>query len=352
MSQSNSASMYGYSSTRVKAMESKLLGSEVLTQISKMDDVASMVGILLQTDYKPYIDEFGGKDVRGNLIDFALSKSLEKDLQKLIAIVPKEQKDMTAHIVGRSDAQNLKLVFYAKVTGRGFDEISKYVIESRSVDVETIKRAIEEQTLEGAVSKLVVRSPYGGIVSNALEVYKKTGNLSEVYAAIDRGFFRFLDDSMRKLAGISQESASVIRLDIDMRNVLTILRAKKYGMPLERLNDLLVDKGITSVERLLEIFESSKDVVDVASQIKSFDLKDVAANYESGSQKQMLPFEIAMRNQIFKKASSLLRHSMLSYGVIIGYYYLKEIEVFTLRILINGKAYGLSKEDVSKMIAW
>ena len=77
-----SATMYGYSSTRVKAMESKLLEKNTINQLSKMDNVASMVGLLLQTNYKDYIEEFGGKDVKGDLIDFALSRSLENRCQE------------------------------------------------------------------------------------------------------------------------------------------------------------------------------------------------------------------------------------------------------------------------------
>src|SRR5271163_360557 len=99
---SQSAKMYGYSSTRVKAMESKLLGKDVINQLSKMDNVSSMIGLLLQTNYKEYLEEFGGKDVKSGLVDFALSKSMEVDVKKLIAIVPKELKNMTSHIVGRS----------------------------------------------------------------------------------------------------------------------------------------------------------------------------------------------------------------------------------------------------------
>lgn len=344
--------MYGYSSTRVKAMQSKLLDSTVIDQLSKMDDVASMVGLLLQTSYKEYIDQFGGKDVRGDLVDFALSKSLENDVKKLIAIVPKEQKEMTTRIVGRADAQNIKLVFYAKTTGKSFDDVSRYVVESYNIDSETMRRAIEEQTLDAAVERLAVRSPYGNIIRNALSAYKKTSNLTEVNAVIDLGFFKELEGSIRKLSEVSRESASVVRLDIEMRNVLALLRAKRHNMHIEKLNDMLLERGITPIESLLTLFESSKDVHELAERIKTFDLKRPLELYERKRGKQMLIFELSMRSAIFKKAVALLQHSTLSYAVIMGYFYLKEMEVFTLRILINGKSYGLTREEIAEMVDW
>ncbi|MGI0100901.1 MAG: V-type ATPase subunit [Candidatus Micrarchaeaceae archaeon] len=349
---SKAASVYGYSSTRVKAMESKLLGSDILGRLAGLEDVPSMVGLLLQTDYKQYIEEFGGMDMKAELADFALSKSLECDVQKLIYVVPKEQKEMTMHIVGRSDAQNIKLVFYAKAEQKDYDYISRYVVESYNIDAGTVKRAIEELTVEDAAALLAVRTPYGIVVNSALNAYRNTHNLTEVNAAIDKGFFRLLEGAIRKLSGISRESASIIRMDMEMRNILTILRAKRYGMSIDKVNDLLIERGITSIEDMLDMFESSSSIGELAMKVSSFDLKDAVSAYESNKWHRMLQFEIAMRNAIFKKAVALLRHSSLSYGVIIGYFYLKEIEVFTLRILINGRSLGLSNEEINRMIAW
>lgn len=347
-----SSTMYGYSSTRVKAMESKLLDRSTFAQLAKMENVGSMIGLLLQTNYREYLEQFGGKEVHDELVDFALSKSLGVDLKKLIAIVPKEQKEMTAHIVGRSDTQNIKLVFYAKIYNKSFDDISRYIVESYNIDSETMKRALEEQTLEGATERLAVRTPYGNIVRNALATYKKTSNLTEANATIDIGFYKELESAVTKLSEVSRESASVVKLDIEMRNILTLLRAKKYGIKIDKLNDILIERGTTSVEKLLELFENSKSVNELAANVKSFDLKHALERYEKEGNRRMLLFEISMRNTIFKRAVSLLQHSTLSYAVIMGYYYLKEMEVFTLRVLINGKSYGLTKEEIDEMINW
>ena len=59
-----------------------------------------------------------------------------------------------------------------------------------------------------------------------------------------------------------------------------------------------------------------------------------------------------MRNQIFNTSLKLLRTTVLSFGALVDYIYLKEIEVFTLRALIKSKEYGISKEDLSKLIVW
>lgn len=349
---SQSVTSYGYSNARVKAMESRLLDRSFIDSIAKTENVGSAIGLLLQTDYREYLEEFGGVNVSEGLIDFALSKSFERSTQKLIRITPSEVRDLIIEVSSKSDAQNIKLVFYAKINGKRFDEISRYIIESQSIDSEAVKRALLEPTIEEAASRLIVRSPYRKIIYDAVESYKKTSNITEVNAAIDRGFFRLLGVAINRLVKVSPESATVARLDIEMRNILTLLRAKKYGMHIEKVNDLLIEGGTSTVESLLELFENTKDAHELAERVKSFDLKHALDVFEKGKERQMLIFEISMRNQIFGKAISLLRHSTLSFAVIMGYFYLKEIEVFTLRILINSKSYALTNEEISEMIAW
>lgn len=346
------ATTYGYSNARVKAMESKLLDQSFMNQIAKSENVASAMGLLLQTDYKTYVDQFGGMNVEEGLVDFALSKSLEENSHKLINLTPKDDRQIIARLVSRSDAQNMKLVFYAKINNKSFDEISRYIIESQNIDYETVKRALNEQTLEETATKLMVRSPYRKVIEEALKAYRESSNITELNAAIDMGFFRLLAGTIKKLSQSDHESATIAKMDIEMRNILVLIRAKKYNLDTSKLRKLLVEKGITSIESLMQIFESSKDVHELAEKVSSFDLKKALESYEKGKGRQMLLFEISMRNQIFRKAISLLRHSTLSFSVIMGYFYLKEIEVFTLRILINGKSYGLTQQEIEEMGIW
>ena len=88
----------------------------------------------------------------------------------------------------------------------------------------------------------------------------------------------------------------------------------------------------------------------MVAQIRSFDLRNALEVYRRNG--QLLSFEIGMRNGILDSSIRLLRHAVLSFGTIIAYMYMKEIEVYTLRISINSAHYGLSKEDLSRLMIW
>ena len=96
--------------------------------------------------------------------------------------------------------------------------------------------------------------------------------------------------------------------------------------------------------------EGAASVEAFAKEVKAPGMKEALESYKAS--KQLIAFEIGLRNAILIKSMKTLRHSVLSFGTIISYVYSKEIEVLTLRILVKSKAYGLSKDEVSKLITW
>ena len=347
------ASRYGYSNARVKAMESKLVGNEFVKEISKINEIDTIIAKLLQTDYKRYIEEFGGKEIKSELIDFALRKSFNESTEKLIKVTPNDQKDTIMRIVSKWDVYNIKLALYAKANGKTYDDISKYIISTHLVSTQIMKEAMSEANVDYMVGKLVLSTPYRLVLDAALDTYRKTnGNMTEVSAAIDKAFFDDLGNTIFRLARSSHEAAIVVKLDIEMRNIRVLIRSKRHGSSAARIKDLLIPNGITPSDQLIKIYENARDVKELIENIKSFDLKNVYAQYEASPDRRILLFEIGMRNIIFERMIALLRHSVLSLGTIIAFFYLKEMEIFTLRVVIQGKAYGLSSEEINSMIKW
>ncbi|MDE1825253.1 MAG: V-type ATPase subunit [Candidatus Micrarchaeota archaeon] len=346
------ASIYGYSTARVKAMESRLISKTTMQSIVNSKDVAAMLAILFQTDYKKNLEDFGGVNLRSDLIDFALSKNLAANVHKLITITPITQKGMIRSIVGKWDLYNVKLAIDAKERGRGFADISRYVIDHGIYNAQELREVMSEPNVESMLQRMMINSPYKAMLATVLEDYRKEKSATRAGALIDKLYYKQLGSIITKLLDLHYESALIIKSDIDMRNLLMLIRAKKYSMKFEDLREILIENGSLKANQLREIYEGAKDMESLVKEIKVFDLAAALESYKSGKGKEMLLFEIAMRNAIFSKAMSLLKHSVLSFGTMVAYAYMKEIEVFTLRIAIKGKAYELGQDEISKMIVW
>ncbi|MDE1860644.1 MAG: V-type ATPase subunit [Candidatus Micrarchaeota archaeon] len=352
LSGSAAARHYGYSSARVKAMQSRLISRKTMQDIANAKDIGTIISILFQGDYKHDLEEFGGLEIKSELIDFALSKNLAKNVAKLVQISPTTERKPIRAIAGKWSLYNIKTAIEAKARKQGYEHISRYIIDYGRYDAAAINEAMREDSVEGMINKFMINSEYKDILREALETYRKTKSTAEAVAIIDRDYYKMLGDVIIGMRVIDNPSARIIKMDIDMKNIIYLIKAKRTGVKFAALSGSLIENGNISVQELEQIYNTSKDIESMVLQAKGYDLKSAVEQYRQNKSKQLLVFEIGIRNSIFNSSMRLLSHSILSFGTILAYAYMKEIEIFTLRILINSRLYGLSKDEASKLIVW
>lgn len=341
---------YGYSNTRVKAMESRLISQQAMHSIVDASNIEAALALLFQQQaYKDDIAKYGGTSMKRELVDFALSSNLARNVNKLVRIVPKPQKEAMRSLIGRWDIHNLRLALEAKDRGMGFEQIAPNIIET-SVGSPQIKEAMREQTVESMLSRLAIGSPYSRIIKSASATYAKTKNAAEAIAVLDVGYYAGMSETIDEIAKVHPQSAAIVRMEMDSKNILTMIRGKRLGMKFSALEPYFITNGSMRIKELAQVYDSSHSVDDMVHKIGKFDLKASLDVYKKTG--QMVSFEIGMNNYILNKGLSALRISVLSFGALLEYMYLKELEVRTLRIAINSKLYGLAAEDVNRLIAW
>ncbi len=347
------ARKYAYAGARANAMKSKLLDRKTLQEIASAKDINTMIAMLFERDYRQEIEEFGGLKIKSNQVDFALSKNLAKNVLKLIRLAQGKDREIMQGIAGKWDLYNIRLAIEAKERRHDFESIAKYVVDAGRYNTAGIREAMREDSTEAMLQKLLINSPYRKILSETLEAYRKTKSAYEAISVLDREYYAYLARISSQLSGADHWSASkILKMEIDMRNILTLIRAKKANIKQGNLAPFLIANGNMGKEELEQIFTGSKDVEEMLSQIKQFDLKDAIEVYKADQHKQLLTFEVALRNAIFVKGVRSLGHAIIAFGTILAYMYMKETEVSTLRILINGRSYGLEKEEIDRLIGW
>jgi len=347
-----SAVKYGYASTRVKAMEAKLISGSTMQEIAKAKAVSGMLAILFHTDYEKDITAFGGLSIKSSLIDFALSKNVAKHVEKLVSITPKEQRHITATIIGKWGMYNVKLLLEAVDRHLRYEDIEKYIIDYGPFGAGVIKEAIAEEGVEAALSKLIAVSPraYVKILRGAVDLYKSKKDVLDAIAGMDNAYYAQIGKIAEELSSVDANAAKMLKMDIDMKNALVMIKAKRRGMNYSDIEGNVISKGLVSKERAERIYDDSKDVAELAQKIGTFDLKDRIDMYAKDN--RLIHLEIGMNNHMLKSSFRLLRHSVLSFASLVAYVYLKELEVSTLRILLKSKQYGLSEDEVSGLMVW
>ncbi len=349
---SAAARHYGYSSARVKSMESQLIDNKTMQEVMNAKDISTILSILFQREFKKDIEEFGGLEIKHELIDFALSKNLAKSVSKLVQISPTNERKWMRAIVGKWDLYNAKLAIEARGNKLSYDKIASQIVDYGIYNATVIKEVMREESIEGMLAKLMINSPYADILKDGAEVYKKGHNVLFAIAEIDKSYYKMLGSTIMGLRVVQNEAARVVKMEIDMKNILFAIKAKRSGFKFQEIGASMISSGNISVSEIEQMYNGSKDIESFVSQIKTYDLKTALDVYKNSRVKQLLTFEIGLKNAIFERSTKLLNHSILSFGAILAYAYMKEIEIYTLRIIINGRLYGLSREEMQRLIVW
>ncbi len=349
---SAAARRYGYSSARARAMGSELLSGKAMQEVMNAKDVSSMLYVLYQGTFKKDIEEFGGLSIKHELIDFALSRNLAKSVSKLVQISPTTERKQIRAVVGRWNLSNVKIAIEAKERKQSYDDVARYIIDYGIYDAQFVREAMREESVEGMLARFMINSPYRSILAEALETYKKTKSVTHAVAEIDRGYYQMLGSVIIGLRVLDNEAARVVKMEVDMANILFMIKAKRLMLKFQEVSPYLISTGNLPLHELEQIYSNSKDIEAMVLQVKQYDLKSALDVYRNGKAKQLLVFEIGLKNSIFESSIRLLGHRILSFGAILAYAYKKELEIFTLRILIQGRIYGLTKEEMQRLLVW
>ncbi len=331
-------------------MESKLMDVATMRSIAEAKNTGSVLAILLQTDYGQALTKFGGMEISPAMLDFALSENLAGRLNALARITPKRDLPIIREMISRWDMNDVKRVLEALDRRQPYDSVSRYIIGAGEFPPAVLQQAMSEGGVEGALARLAHNAHYRQALSGALAAYRRTGNVLDALEAIDMAHYAERATVVDKLEKRRDSAAGLIRMDIDMRNIITLLRAKRGGLRFQQVERKLVANGNTQIAQLAKAYAGCDDVASFAAKLEGFDLSGAIGAYRSDG--NMITFEISMRNQIFRTSRRLLRQSLLSVGALVDYVYLKQIEMFTLRALVKSKEYGLTQDEVSRLVVW
>ncbi len=345
------AAKYGYSNTRVKAMKAKLLDGAAIDNLMAAKDDISALAMLFQTDYKKSISDFGGMDIKSKQIDFALNRNFAERVGKVADMTPKKDKWIVKQLINKWYIYNVKTALEAKDRNYPYVSVEQNLLMLEPFTPKVILQAMGESSVDKMLEKLIVSArEYRNMLKEALSAYRRNSNILDAIFTMDKIYYTGLFALANKIERSNANISHMIRYDINMKDVMTLLRAKKIGLKFSEIKDYIVYRQ--KLEFFEKIFNDSNSVETLAMQIKAFDLKEAASIYKAGGEKELLPFEMEMRNSIFKNASRILTGSMLSLDVLAAYVYLKEVEMLNTRAILKGKHYGLGKDEISRLIVW
>ncbi len=326
---------WAYLVARTKVMKRKLIPRDEYRKLLNME-FNEIVRYLEETEYKKEVDEFGYRYSGPKLMDYALSLNLSRTYQKIIRISFGLAKDLISNYLRKWELMNIVSIIRGKSANIPPDEIEEAIVPVVR-DFEYYKSLIAKDVDE--IVNMYRGTPYyetlskmGTIPSNQLE-----DELFKTY---------YLELTKLKPAELSLKLfVDFVKMEVDLRNLKTILRLKADGATPDEIIARLIPNGFElTLDECRKLATMSWSELVKALEGYWF-WKDIEKIEEELSTTEVL-FDKAWIEAIAKRATSY----PLSILPVLHYMVLKKVEVDNLRILGWGKWYGMPNEEIEKQM--
>ena len=326
---------WAYLVARTKVMKRKLIPKDEYRKLLNME-FNEIVRYLEETEYKKEIDEFGYKYSGPKLMDYALSLNLTRTYQKIIRISFGLAKDLITSYLKKWEIMNLVSIIRGKAANIPPDEIEEAIVPVEK-DLDYYRALIAKDVDE--IVNTYRGTPY-------FETLSKMGTIPPNQLEDELFKTYYLELTKLKPAELSLKLfVDFVKMEVDLRNLKTILRLKAEGATPDEIISRLIPNGFElTMDECRKLATMSWSELVKALEGYWF-WKDIEKVEEELSATEVL-FDKAWIEAIAKRATSY----PLSILPVMHYMVLKKVEVDNLRILGWGKWYNMSNEEIERQM--
>jgi len=355
-----SVSKYAYVYARIRARMGDLLDDRRFRELvdTRREDFLSS---LMDTAYKEELTKAAVVAVDARSIEKALKEELIDQYLMVIKSTEGAIRAIFEEFLRRLEVKNLKAVIRAKATeiaGTGTSTKTGTTEATMFFPVEDffkrrISRLAEADSIESVIKQL--ENPYRQVLEEALPVYEKSKGLLVIENALDEEIFGAIWNRIERLRGEDKEIVrKIVGTEFDLANLMTMLRCKSEGIAEEEMRKYFLPYIYAFDYDAKTAKDSiSAENVSVAIQLMPASAyKEVLTRALSAyeAEKSLIPFENALQKYFFETIKDTLRGYPINIGTIIGFLYLKEIEIRNLCTVAVCKENEIPAEATMKII--
>ncbi len=350
------SSSYSSSFGRLQSLSTNFLSKDTIQSLVKAEDVADIRRMLESTWYGPEIERASSLYSPPELLEVALNRHLVEINKIVLETAPFSGKNAIRAYLLKWDIHNIELILSSKIIGRTITETEPFLVSSRNfpagitggnITHDEMKIILSQPGIEGVVNYLV-KYKYGTIIMQHFDAIQKTKDLSHLMVDLMAYYYSTLIESLKFFQGDEGVIRDVIRMQIDKKNILSLLKGKNSNLDRELVNKHLIDGGHIALNELLEMF-GSKNVEEFVNRIEErLIMGDLLETYRKTH--SLIDFEIAMDQFISTNYVQRLKNISLSIGYIFHFIIIAEFEWDNIKRIAYGKRYGIPMERIKSML--
>lgn len=323
---------YAYANARIRAMEAKLLREQNIRDMMNVKSMAEVIALLEETAYKPALIRASTKHAGVDAVLYGLQDDLRVTLEKLASIIPKSARPAYIAVTAEWQANDIKNIILAKAHG-----VEAVYQDSDLVSKVLLKKLSKAKNID-EVFDILKASVYSAEISAVEDEFRKEKDFRLLLKAVDNHYYVGLAKLLK--GDIDAVTKRLITGKIALANALIITRMKRDGLSKDAIARELIPLRLSAREK--ELLEA-KDLATCIEILKRDGLGEDAVT--------LAEVEIALQKKFTERTLSMLRSSVMSFGVVLGYVYLKQTETDNLKKIALGKEFGIEEEMAKTVYA-
>jgi V/A-type H+-transporting ATPase subunit C len=333
------------------------LSKETFQSLANANDLNEVAKLLEPTPYGPEIAQAAASYRGAERLEIAVNRLFVRRNRLALEATPFAGRPLVVAYLRRWDIENIGLVLSAKAQGRPVTETESFLVSSRelpaglvagAMTLDDFRLLLQQPTLDAIASQLV-RFGYGAVLLPLLETYQRTRDIFPLVHALERDYYDRLLEAGRFFQGDEWVVREFVQSEIDVRNVLLLLKGKDAELPFEEVQARFLDGGHLSRASLPDLY-SARGVPELVASLESRfpALGEGLERYRDN--RSLVGFEVALDRERAIRELKRLRAYPLSIAIIFTFLLLAELERTDLRRIIYGKVYGMSGERLAPML--
>ena len=332
-------------SARSKARKANLLNETQMRQLMQQGP-ETIAASIADAGYSKELNLYSKRLSGADLIEAALSHNLDRDLSEVMGYCQGRLRRIVSVFALRFSYHNAKTVLRAVNSGISSEDLANMVLpEENDLNTNWLELANQSNTLAD-VALSMRGTPWGA----GLSTVDSDAPLQAYEDALDRHYYR---DAVSALKASGHEHRALLthlRTEIDHRNIINLLRALRQNISAEQRSELMLEGGQTLRDNMLRNAaqaESEDALIEVLRRLPNMDTSGLEeALQAAGDIGGLDPVVNYLESQQRDSLRRLSHRNPLSAFPVIYYLESKVLEVRNIRLLVRGKAAGLSDEVI------
>jgi V/A-type H+/Na+-transporting ATPase subunit C len=351
------SSAYASALGRLKPEFTSFLVPEQYTHLTAARDPGEVAKILEGTPYGADVQQARASYQGIALVEIAVNRTFVRRNRHALEATPFAGRGVVGAYLTRWDRQNIELILSAKAQGRTVTETDEHLISSREIPaglyagvltLDDYRTLLAQPTIEATVAQLV-KFGYGGAVLPLLEQFERSHDIFPVLLALDREYYRQVLEAAKFFQGDEWVVRQLLASEIDVRNVLLLLKGKGAELPVDAVLARWLDGGTIPAAQGSDLY-GVRGPPELAERLVDRFPSIAEGNDAFRTDSSLTGYEVAVTRDRAVAELKRLKTYPLSLSVIFAFLLLAELERSDLRRIAFGKMYGLPAEKLEPLL--